>query len=45
MIRTAIISVTALFVLFGAWAISLISYHPATDLNLLAPLRTPAGWK
>ena len=36
MIRTAIISITASFVLFGAWAVNLVSYHPATDLNPLA---------
>ena len=35
MIRTAIISVTASFVLFGAWTVNLVSYHPATDLNPL----------
>jgi hypothetical protein len=44
MIRTAIISVTASFVLFGAWTINLVSYHPATDLNPLAPLST-SDWK
>ena len=38
MIRTAIISVTASFVLFGAWTINFVSYHPATDINPLAPL-------
>jgi hypothetical protein len=38
MIRTAIISVTASFVLFGAWTVNLVSYHPANDLNPLAPL-------
>ena len=38
MIRTAIISVTASFVLFGVWAVNLVSYHPAPDLNPLAPL-------
>ena len=27
MIRTAIISVTASFVLFGAWTVNLVSYH------------------
>jgi len=42
MIRTAIISIAASFVLFGAWAVNLVSYHPATDLNPLAPLSTPA---
>jgi hypothetical protein len=41
MIRTAIISVTASFVLFCAWAINLASYQPATDLNPLAPLSVP----
>ncbi len=38
MIRTAIISVIASFVLVGAWTVNLVSYHPATDLNPLAPL-------
>jgi hypothetical protein len=42
MIRTAIISVTASFVLFGAWTVNLVSYHPAKDLNPLAPLSTSA---
>ncbi len=37
MIRTAIISVVASFVLFSAWTINLVSYHPATEL---APLST-----
>jgi hypothetical protein len=37
MIRTAIISITASFVLFGAWTINLVSYHPTTDLDPLAP--------
>ena len=45
MIRTAIISVTASFVLFGAWTVNLVSYHPANDLNPLAPLQTKGGWK
>jgi hypothetical protein len=45
MIRTAIVSVTASFVLFGAWAVNLVSYHPATDLNPLAPLNAPVDWK
>lgn len=44
MIRTAIISVTASFVLFGAWTINVVSYHPANDLNPLAPLSTSV-WK
>ena len=38
MIRTAIISVVASFVLVGAWTVSLVSYHPATDLDPLALL-------
>jgi hypothetical protein len=38
MIRTAIISVIALFVFVSAWTVNLVSYHPATDLNPLAPL-------
>ena len=45
MMRTAIISVTASVVLFGAWAVNLISYHPQTDLNPLAPLSAPVDWK
>lgn len=45
MIRTAIISVTASFVLFGAWAVNLVSYHPAPDLNPLAPLSAPVDWR
>jgi hypothetical protein len=45
MIRTAIISVTASFVVFGVWTASLVSYHPAKDLNPLAPLNTTIDWK
>jgi hypothetical protein len=45
MIRTAIVSVMASFVLFGAWAVNLVSYHPATDLSPLAPLSAPVDWK
>jgi hypothetical protein len=45
MIRTVIISVTASFVLFGAWTIDLVRYHPATDLNPLAPLKTNVDWR
>jgi hypothetical protein len=44
MMCTAIISVTASFVLVGAWPAHLISYHPATDLNPLAPLSAPVDW-
>ena len=44
MIRTAVISVTASFVLFGAWAVNLVSYHPAPNLNW-APLSAPVDWK
>jgi hypothetical protein len=33
MIRTAVISVTASFVLVGAWAVNLVSYHPAPNLD------------
>jgi hypothetical protein len=40
MIRTAIISMLASFVLVGVWTINLVSYHPAADLNPLAPLST-----
>jgi hypothetical protein len=45
MIRTAIISVTASFVLFGAYAVNLVSYHPAPDPTPLAPLSAPVDWK
>ena len=45
MIRTAIISVTASFVLFGVWAVNLVSYHPAKDLHPLAPLSAPVDPK
>ena len=45
MIRTTIISVTASFVLFGAWAVNLVSYHPAPDLNPLVPLSAPVDGK
>ena len=47
MIRTALISVTASFVLFGVWTVNLASYHPAKDINPLAPLSatTSTGWK
>ena len=45
MVRTAIISVTASFVLFGAWTVNLVSYHPVTDLDPLAPLNTGITWK
>ncbi|MGC1707315.1 MAG: hypothetical protein WA764_23065 [Pseudolabrys sp.] len=45
MIRTAVISVTASFVLVGAWAVNLVSYHPAPNLDSLAPLNAPVDWK
>jgi len=45
MIRPAIISVTASFVLFSAWTVNLVRYHPATDLNPLAPLSTDVDWR
>jgi len=38
MIRTTIISVIASFVVFGAWIINEVSYHPAAGPNPLAPL-------
>jgi hypothetical protein len=44
MIRAAIVSVMASFVLFGAWAVNLV-YHPATDLSPLAPLSAPVDRK
>ena len=37
MIRTAIISMVASFVLVSAWTINLVTYHPVTQL---APLST-----
>jgi len=37
-IRTTIISVIASFVVFGAWIINEVSYHPAAGPNPLAPL-------
>ncbi len=40
MIRTAIISVLASFILFSAWAINVVSYHPVMDLDPLTPLST-----
>ena len=43
MICTAIISVVASFVLIGAWAANLVSYHPATDQNPMVPLSTPVN--
>jgi len=45
MIRTAIISVTATFFLFGVWAVNLVSYHPTADLNPLAPLSLDGAWR
>lgn len=45
MIRTAIISLTACFLIFGAWTVNLVSYHPATDLNPLAPLAHSVEWR
>ena len=44
MIRAAIVSVMASFVLFGAWVVNLV-YHPATDLSPLAPLSAPVDRK
>ena len=40
MMRTVLISITASFVLVSVWTINLVSYHPANDLNPLAPLKT-----
>ena len=45
MIRTAVISVTASFLLVGAWAVNLVSYHPAPNLNSLTSLSAPVDWK
>jgi hypothetical protein len=38
MMRTAIVSMVASFILVSAWTVNLVTYHPATDLNPLAPL-------
>jgi len=40
MIRTTIISVIVSFVVGGVWTVNRVSYHPATDLNPLAPFVT-----
>ncbi|HET7382382.1 MAG TPA: hypothetical protein VFJ59_07345 [Pseudolabrys sp.] len=40
MIRTTIISVIVSFVVVGVWTVNLVSCHPATDLNPLAPFGT-----
>ncbi len=40
MIRTAIISVFASFILFSAWAVNVVSYHTPTGLKPLMPLTT-----
>ena len=40
MMRTILISITASFILVGAWTINLVSYHPTKDLNPLVPLKT-----
>jgi hypothetical protein len=45
MIRTAIVSLIASVVLVSAWTVNLVSYHPAKDLNPLAPLGTNVDWK
>ena len=45
MIRTTIISVIVSFVVFGVWTVNLVSYHPATELNPLAPLGSNVDWK
>ena len=39
MVRTTIISVIVSFVV-GVWTVNLVSYHPATHLNPLAPFGT-----
>jgi hypothetical protein len=45
MIRTTIISVIVSFVVVGAWTVNLVTYHPAADLNPLAPFGTNVDWK
>ena len=43
MIRTAVISVIVSFVLVGAWTVNLVSYHPTTDLDPLAPIKVESN--
>jgi hypothetical protein len=43
MIRTAIISMIASFVLVGAWTVNLVSYHPTTDLDPLPPIKVESN--
>ena len=40
MLRTILVSIAASFVLVSVWTINLVSYHPAHDLDPLAPLKT-----
>jgi hypothetical protein len=45
MTRTILISITAFFLIAGAWTINLVTYHPATDqgLNPLSPATLTVG--
>jgi len=46
MVRTLMISATAVVLFAGAWTVNLIWYQTATDgLNPLAPIGTTAAWK
>jgi hypothetical protein len=45
MTRTILISVTAFFLIAGAWTVNLVTYHPAADqgLNPLSPVTLTVG--
>ena len=46
MLRTLMISVTAVFLAAGVWTVNLVCYHPVeAGLNPLNPLSTTAAWK
>jgi hypothetical protein len=44
MTRTILISVTAFFVIAGAWTVNLVTYHPVDQgLNPLSPITLSVG--
>jgi hypothetical protein len=45
MTRTILISVTAFFLIAGAWTVNLVTYHPAVDqgVNPLSPVSFTVG--
>jgi hypothetical protein len=47
MTRTIIVSITALFLMAGAWTANLVCYRPAPAdaLNPLAPINSTVAWK